>query len=347
MDKLTKVTPYNSTSLLLTFASSEERVFDIHKLWQIRHAHFSDAIKRRFQIMYENGDFLHYEIDNGDLVFVGWVEIFAQDMKAVTIPIERYRMEEKEKKLFVHYGAAHFDKDRFLPAKNEEGWVKPTGGLWGSPVDSKYGWKEWCEENHYKSDATEECFYFRLDCPNNWAVIHTREEWEQYPKQPRPYGCDHDILDYDKIMQQGMGDGIPLYAIVAEFADREAFADCFWGYDCDSVIVLNDSILIENYDAKVTPHPLTRNDLLPVRPFKTIRKKIEVSCFLRSPDGKCYIYYEEPDAHYGFKTLAACISDGRIVETGGYSEQEAKDLIAEMMADEEEIAKTIRENMVV
>lgn len=63
---------------------------------------------------------------------------------------------------------------------------------------------------------------------------------------------------------------------------------------------------------------------------------------MKSPDDKCYIYYEEPDAHYGFKTLVACISDGRIVETGGYSEQEAKELIAGMMPEKEEIEKIIK-----
>lgn len=148
------------------------------------------------------------------------------------------------------------------------------------------------------------------------------------------------------IAKEGLGDGFPIYALVTEFEDREEFDFCFWGYDCDSVLVLNDSILIENYDAKFTENPITLMDLLPLKPFKVIRDNVQVSCLLRSPDDKFYIYYEEPSAHYGFKTLVACVSDERIVEVCGYSENEARDLIAEIINFKDEIEIMIKENQV-
>jgi hypothetical protein len=45
---------------------------------------------------------------------------------------------------YIHYGASKFDLDKFVPVKNADfGWTKPDcGGLWGSPVDSEYGWKQ-------------------------------------------------------------------------------------------------------------------------------------------------------------------------------------------------------------
>ena len=223
-------------------------------------------------------------------------------------------------KFFVHYGAEHFDRNCFTPvrnSKNDKNHKKLVGGLCGYPVDPKYR-----EEKN--------CFFFRLASPCNQAVISSREEWEKYPKQPQATVSGHAVLDYQRIARQGLGDGIPIYAIVTQFADRQAFRECFWEDNGDPVLVLNDAILIENYDAKYTENPLTLEDLLPLRHFKTLGKDIEVSCPLRSPDGKRYVYVEEPSTHYGFKTLVGCLSDERIVEVCGYTEQEAKDLMAKI-----------------
>lgn len=346
IDELIEVKPYNNISLLLTFTSCEQRILDINRLFNIQHHHLSETIKMRWKIMYDQGEFFKYEIMNGDLVFGGWVEIFRDDLKDLTIPIEVYRLSEKEKKLFVHYGSQHYDKNKFVLAKNEKQWMKPVGGLWGSPVGSQYSWKKWCEDNDFSFYAENECFFFRLACPQNWSIVHSRKEWEKYPKQSPLLGLGHAAIDYELITNKGIGDGLPNYAIVTEFEDREEFDFCFWGYDCDSVLVLDDSILIENYDAKFTNNPITLLDLLPLKPFKVIRDKVQVSCLLRSPDEKFYIYYEEPSVHYGFKTLVACVSDERIVEVCGYSENEARDLIEEMKNFKEEIEIMIKENQV-
>ena len=45
----------------------------------------------------------------------------------------------------VHYGKNRFIKSKFIKIKNSPYWVKPDGGLWTSPVDSKWSWKEWCD----------------------------------------------------------------------------------------------------------------------------------------------------------------------------------------------------------
>lgn len=230
---------------------------------------------------------------------------------------DEFYIEPLRTRFFVHYGSEHFDRNRFVPVKNDKNRKKPIGGLWGYPVNP-----EDCRE--------EEHFFFRLGCPCNRSVIHSEEEWEKYPKQPQSAASGHPVLDYEKIAGEGLGDGLPIYAIEVEREDRGVFEDCVWGEDLDSVLVLNDAILIENYDAKTTKNPLTLEDLLPMRYFKTLRKDIEVSCLLGSPDGKRYIYLEEPSTHYGFKTLVVCISDGRIVEVCGYTESEAKAFITEL-----------------
>ena len=54
--------------------------------------------------------------------------------------------------IFIHYGSEHFDRTRFCEVKNGDEllWLqKPKGGLWGSPVDSDYGWARWCDDNKF------------------------------------------------------------------------------------------------------------------------------------------------------------------------------------------------------
>ena len=49
---------------------------------------------------------------------------------------------------FIHYGNTVFDSDKFKPIKNVN-FVKPSGGFWASPLNSKRGWNTWCEENEF------------------------------------------------------------------------------------------------------------------------------------------------------------------------------------------------------
>lgn len=48
----------------------------------------------------------------------------------------------------IHFGHSRYDEKRFEPV-SDHNFVKPSGGLWASPIDCEYGWKEWCEENNY------------------------------------------------------------------------------------------------------------------------------------------------------------------------------------------------------
>ena len=46
---------------------------------------------------------------------------------------------EKE---FVVYGKKKFNPKKFRKIKNRKGWCKPKAGLWASPIDSKWGWRD-------------------------------------------------------------------------------------------------------------------------------------------------------------------------------------------------------------
>lgn len=346
-DELIKAEDYNKTSILLTFESGEKRILDINHLFSIvNDPHLSDSIKQRWKIMYEAGDFFKYKILNGDLVFGGWVEIFAEDLKRQTEDFEKYKFYEREKQLFVHYGSKNYDRNRFREAKNDEiPCPKPDGGLWASPIHSKYSWLDWCADNNFRKYSKENCFYFRFGNPWNWMTVHNKKEWEKLPKRD---GGDalFSFVDFDILKEQGVGDGYSICALETRFEDYEEYSECFMGYDCDSIVVLDDWCLFENYDAKKSSNPLQLRDLLPIHFYKEIRENVLVSCLRRSPDDKAYFYVEEPDCHYGFKTLVACVSDGRIVELCGYTEKEALSLIEEVKPYKEELEQILSQKRV-
>ena len=55
-------------------------------------------------------------------------------------------------KTYITYGFNHFDKNIFGIAENstiENFLNKPQNAWWGSPVDAKFGWKEWCKSERY------------------------------------------------------------------------------------------------------------------------------------------------------------------------------------------------------
>ena len=59
-------------------------------------------------------------------------------------------------KTYIHYGFSNLDKARIKPIQNQPYFCKPIGGLWASPVDAKYGWKQWCTDEDFM-DCREEC----------------------------------------------------------------------------------------------------------------------------------------------------------------------------------------------
>lgn len=49
----------------------------------------------------------------------------------------------------IHYGAKKYRKDLVKKIRNQP-FIKPAGGLWTSPINSTWGWKEWCKANNFR-----------------------------------------------------------------------------------------------------------------------------------------------------------------------------------------------------
>jgi hypothetical protein len=64
---------------------------------------------------------------------------------------------------YIHYGHKFFDRSLFNPIKNQLfGGVKPSGGLWASPINAEFGWKEWCKAEDFQDIKESNSFTFVL-----------------------------------------------------------------------------------------------------------------------------------------------------------------------------------------
>jgi hypothetical protein len=118
-----------------------------------------------------------------------------------------------------------------MPIKNRN-FVKPTGGLWASPVDSEFGWKEWNEQNQFRDCS--QSFSLRLKENARLYVIDTLQDLESAPLLQYEYMT---LIDFEALAKDY--DGIWLtFEGMAE--TRFSTPLDLYGWDCESVLLFND-----------------------------------------------------------------------------------------------------------
>lgn len=163
-------------------------------------------------------------------------------------------------KKYIHYGNDHYDRDLFYTVQNTELYInnKPLGGMWSSPVDAPtMSWYDWCMSKHYKIERLSKHFVFELKPESKILYIRSMDDVRALPKQftkVNPYdrrswsknlrriyhiddyGYNTVYLDFEEIVKAGY-DAIEYE--VAQLYWR------FYGWDVDSLLVLNPDCIIE------------------------------------------------------------------------------------------------------
>ena len=161
--------------------------------------------------------------------------------------------------IYIHYGSDHFDPLSFTPIRNSAWQPKPENGLWASRDNAEYGWSQWCRSNRFNVDALRESFRFTLpearillledldqlmNLPKLRAWEPKKVDWlesikpnelptkEQLQELYMPNWC---YLDYEKLSEQ--------YDAV-EIREPWVFRDAFPTWDCDSIVVMNENVII-------------------------------------------------------------------------------------------------------
>lgn len=150
-------------------------------------------------------------------------------------------------KTYIHYsniGAKHFSKVLFTPVSNRPMFNKPAGGLWGSPIDASFGWKEWNEEENFRNLDPVFSFKFKLKPGNRVLTLRSYEDCTDAPMVTNTFkitysGDGNDIFfDFEALKRVHHVDAIEL----------ENESDFYWplyGWDCQSIVILNPDAIVE------------------------------------------------------------------------------------------------------
>lgn len=128
----------------------------------------------------------------------------------------------------ITYGCGNFDPEKFINIKNAR-FIKPNGGLWSSPVDSQYGWKEWCQSECFYTETLEE--YFKFDFYGNTVVIDSLADLDQLT-----FISDR-CIDFECLVNKGI-DAIFL-TDKGQGDTRLSHPKNLYGWDCECVLVMN------------------------------------------------------------------------------------------------------------
>jgi hypothetical protein len=146
-------------------------------------------------------------------------------------------------RVYIHYGADHYDDSKFKPISNYNSLInKPKGGFWASPVNTNWGWKEWCESEEFYTDRLK--IYFKFTLVNGSKVFHIRTP-KDVPKLPFGKKPESELgwmdwyYNWEKIAEKY--DAVELHLS----NNYMYFHDVFYSWDVDSIVILKPGIVRE------------------------------------------------------------------------------------------------------
>ena len=146
-------------------------------------------------------------------------------------------------KKYIHFGSDTYDPGLVTEVQKQTIRLKPDKGLWGSPVSSHFGWKDWCLDERFRLDTFDKYFMFRIDKKAKILRIHREEDILPFIIKDElalhfQLTSILDKLDRDKIYSKF--DGMELY-----IADNWSMHDgMFYTWDCDSICVWNPDVIL-------------------------------------------------------------------------------------------------------
>ena len=158
------------------------------------------------------------------------------------------KRKHKHKRVYIHYGDDQFVPEKFGKVRNNGVWTKPDhrSCLWASPVESKFGWKDWCEmEGYDPTNGFDTSFRFVLKDDAHVAHIRTEEDMSKITPFiiPNSYLDFYHEYDFEKIAERY--DAIELHLTEDPTGVRGQLYYLLYGWDCDSILILNPDVVQE------------------------------------------------------------------------------------------------------
>lgn len=156
----------------------------------------------------------------------------------------------KDENTYVHYGAKSYARENFETIKDRDYSNKPDGGLWACACQAKNSWQSWCIENNFRRTNLGEYFYFNLSPTANILRIKSLEDCKELILRPVGYmheeylDSNYEVIEYRACMESGIDAIEYKYDVASELEEFEEINKIMWGWDCDSVLILNPDIIV-------------------------------------------------------------------------------------------------------
>jgi len=130
----------------------------------------------------------------------------------------------------VHYGDDEYMSNKFEPIKDVPYRNKPKGGLWTSPLDCKWGWKDWCITENFGNIEK----YFVIRFTGTVFKIDSYQDAMELPWIEQ--GSTHFLVFQPLVLM-----GIDAVYLTENGEDETRFSDpkSLYGWDCETVLVMN------------------------------------------------------------------------------------------------------------
>ena len=140
---------------------------------------------------------------------------------------------------YIHYGDDNFDINKFIPISSRSEATKPFGGFWGSRKNADFSWKEWCTEIDLKSKDLTKKIQFSLSNGAKILVINNIKLLDKLPQNEENHIVNKLFvtLDFEKLSKQ-------YDAIEVLISEDERLYELLYGWDCDSILVMNPNVII-------------------------------------------------------------------------------------------------------
>lgn len=111
--------------------------------------------------------------------------------------------------------------------------------FWASPVDTEWGWKDWCKSENFCVSELTDAFVFELKDGAKVFEINSGDDVLKMPMQ----STDLTItvikpIDFEAMLSQGVD------AIEFNYTLCPSLYWELYGWDCDSLLVLNPDIIV-------------------------------------------------------------------------------------------------------
>lgn len=138
----------------------------------------------------------------------------------------------------IHYGSNIYSGDKVKPFKNDN-FVKPIGGLWTSPINSNYGWKDWCKDESFRDCDETNSFKLKFKPQTKIIIIDSVNDLIALPKHIIKFGNGKfQLVHLDFELLATMCDAIWL---TENGQHRTRFSQpmSLYGWDCESILINN------------------------------------------------------------------------------------------------------------